>query len=217
MQTAPGAPLNGAHPDPSVPTRPRRRVGTLLVLAAAVLLTDVATKVVAVARLEGETPVELAGGLLTLRVIRNPGAAFGLAEGFTVLFTCVAVGVAVAILRTARRLVSLPWAVSLGLLLGGALGNLGDRLFRAPGPLRGHVVDFLELPNWPVFNVADSAIVAGGVLAVWLAGRGVHLDGRDDEDAPGADEPGADAAEGDPSASAVPDDPEAPEVRREQG
>lgn len=207
MQTAPGAPLSGAHPVPSVPARPRRRVGTLLVLAAVVLVADVASKVAVVAQLEGEAPVELAGGLLTLRVIRNPGAAFGLAEGFTVLFTCVAVGVAFAILRTARRLVSVSWAVSLGLLLGGALGNLADRLLREPGPLRGHVVDFLELPHWPVFNVADSAIVTGGVLAVWLAARGVHLDGSRGEEDEAEPVPGS-------AASEAPDTPEAP---REHG
>lgn len=159
------------------PIRARRRIGVLVVVAAAVLVADVLTKVVTVATLEGGAPVEVVDGLLTLRVIRNPGAAFGIAGGLTVLFSVVAVGVVVAIIRTARRLVSTPWAVALGLLLGGALGNLGDRLFRQPGPLRGHVVDFLELPNWPVFNLADSAIVCGGLLAVVLAVRGHHLDG----------------------------------------
>lgn len=205
MQTASGAPLTGAQPVQEAPIRSPRRVGTLVLVASLVLVADLASKIAAVARLEGETPVELAGGLLTLRVIRNPGAAFGLAEGFTVLFTCVAVGVAVAILRTARRLVSRPWAVSLGLLLGGALGNLVDRVFRDPGPLRGHVVDFLELPHWPVFNVADSAIVCGGVLAVLLAGRGVHLDGTRGEETVEEDA-GEDVGED------VEEDPEAPEA-----
>ena len=93
------------------------------------------------------------------------------------MFTLIALGVIVAILRTARRLRSIPWAVTLGLLLGGAAGNLGDRLFRSPGFLRGHVVDWIELPHWPVFNVADSCIVCGGMLAVLLAARGVSIDG----------------------------------------
>ena len=84
----------------------------------------------------------------------------------------------VAILRTARRLRSIPWAITLGLLLGGATGNLGDRLFRSPGFLRGDVVDWIQLPHWPVFNVADSSIVCGGMLAVLLAARGISLDGR---------------------------------------
>jgi signal peptidase II len=85
--------------------------------------------------------------------------------------------VIVFILRTARKLRSLPWAITLGLLLGGATGNLSDRLFRAPGPMRGSVVDWIELPHWPVFNLADSAIVCGGVLAVLLAIRGLRIDG----------------------------------------
>jgi signal peptidase II len=95
----------------------------------------------------------------------------------TVLFSLIAVGVIIAIVRTSRRLRSVPWAVTLGLLLGGAAGNLGDRIFRSPGPFRGYVVDWIQLPHWPVFNVADSCIVCGGVLAVLLAARGVPLEG----------------------------------------
>ncbi len=115
-----------------------------------------------VRELSDREPVTLLGGLLTLRLVRNPGAAFGFAEGLTIAFTVVAVAVVVVILRLSRRLRSTPWAVALGLVLGGAVGNLVDRIFRAPGPGRGHVVDFLELPHWPVFNLADSAIVSGG-------------------------------------------------------
>ncbi len=131
-----------------------------------------------VATLSDRAPVRLLGGLLTLRELRNSGAAFSIGTSVTVVFTLIALGVIVAILRTARRLRSVPWAVTLGLLLGGAAGNLGDRLFRSPGFLRGHVVDWIELPHWPVFNVADSCIVCGGILAVLLAARGVPLDGR---------------------------------------
>ena len=108
---------------------------------------------------------------------RNPGAAFSFAEGATLLFTAVAVAVVVVILRTARRLRSASWAVALGLLLGGATGNLVDRLFRSPGFARGAVVDFLDFRVWPVFNLADSAIVCGGALAVLLSFRGIELDG----------------------------------------
>ena len=93
------------------------------------------------------------------------------------VFALVAVGVIVVIMRFAGRLRSSAWAVTLGLLLGGALGNLVDRLFRAPGPLRGYVVDWIQLPHWPVFNLADSAIVCGGALAVLLTLLGVELDG----------------------------------------
>ena len=109
--------------------------------------------------------------------MRNPGAAFGIAQGLTVAFTVVAAVVVVVILRLSRRLRSTAWAVALGLVLGGAVGNLVDRVFRAPAPGRGHVVDFLELPHWPVFNLADSAIVAAAVLMVLLSARGLSYDG----------------------------------------
>jgi signal peptidase II len=110
-------------------------------------------------------------------VSRNSGAAFSFAEGATIVFTAVAVAVVVVIARTARRLGSSSWALSLGLLLGGALGNLVDRVFRSPGPGRGAVVDFLDFRVWPVFNLADSAIVVGGLLAVLLSFRGLEIDG----------------------------------------
>jgi signal peptidase II len=115
---------------------------------------------------------------LTLRLTRNAGAAFSIGVGMTIVFTAVAVIVILAILRTARRLYSLPWAIALGGLLGGALGNLTDRIFRSPGVFRGHVVDFIELPNWPVFNLADSAIVGAGILMFVLAARGIPIEGR---------------------------------------
>jgi signal peptidase II len=145
--------------------------------AAVVLTADVVSKIIVVAKLSGHAPVSAIPHVLTLTLTRNAGAAFSVGSGATVLFTAVAVGVVVVIARTARSLVSRGWAIALGLLLGGALGNLSDRVFRAPAPLRGHVVDWLELPHWPVFNLADSAIVAGGVLAVLLAIGGTELDG----------------------------------------
>jgi signal peptidase II len=133
------------------------------------------------------------GGLLYLTHWRNTGAAFSFAEGFTVLFTLIAVVVAVVIVRTARRLYSTAWAVTLGLVLGGALGNLIDRIFRDPGFLRGGVVDFLSVfaPDgraFPVFNVADSAIVCGGILGALLALRGIEFDGsRGTDESPARD------------------------------
>jgi len=150
----------------------------LLAIAAAVLITDIITKVVIVATLSDRAPVSLLGGLLKLRVTRNPGAAFSIGgPSVTAVFALIAIGVIVFILRTSRRIQSLAWAVTLGLLLGGATGNLVDRILREPGPFRGYVVDWIQLPHWPVFNVADSCIVCGGVLAVLLAIRGVRIDG----------------------------------------
>jgi signal peptidase II len=160
------------------PGKRRRRVVVLLAIAAAVLITDIITKVVVVASLSDRAPVNLLGGLLKLRVTRNPGAAFSIGgPSVTAVFALIAIGVIVFILRTSRRIQSLAWAVTLGLLLGGATGNLVDRVLRAPGPFRGYVVDWIQLPHWPVFNVADSCIVCGGVLAVLLAIRGVRIDG----------------------------------------
>lgn len=172
VQAAGGAPLSEGDVPP-----PRSRLPLLLAVAAAVLVLDVVTKALAVRELAHHDPIELLGGLLTLRLVRNPGAAFGVAQGLTIVFTLVAVAVVVVILRLSRRLRSRVWAVALGLVLGGAIGNLLDRVFRAPGTGRGHVVDFLELPHWPVFNVADSAIVCAAVLMVLLTARGSSYDG----------------------------------------
>jgi signal peptidase II len=166
-------------PQPDLPGRPRR-IRLLLAVAAGIFGADLVSKTIVVATLSDRAPIRLLGGLLTLRVLRNSGAAFSIGTSMTAVFTLIAVVVIVSILRTARRLRSLAWAVTLGLLLGGATGNLGDRLFRSPGPLRGHVVDWIELPHWPVFNVADSAIVCGGILAVLIAARGIRLDGARD-------------------------------------
>jgi signal peptidase II len=152
----------------------------LLTVAATVYAADVISKVVVVATLSDRPPIRLLGGILTLTLVRNSGAAFSIGTSLTVLFSLIAVGVIVFILRTSRRLRSMPWAVTLGLLLGGATGNLTDRLLRSPGVLRGDVVDWIQLPHWPVFNVADSAIVCGGILAVLLATRGIRLDGSRD-------------------------------------
>ncbi|WP_373289954.1 signal peptidase II [Longimycelium tulufanense] len=162
--------------------QPPRRVALLAVVAAVALALDIVTKVVAVAELEGEPAVELFGGGLYLVLYRNPGAAFSLATGMTWVLTLIAAAVAAWIVWIAPKLRSVGWAVGLGLILGGALGNLVDRLFRAPGPLRGHVVDFLSVlaPDgsvWPVFNLADSAIVTGGATLVLMALLGREYDG----------------------------------------
>jgi signal peptidase II len=190
MQTTPGASLSGqpddrGYPDGppegliSAPAKARRpQVRALVLVAAIVLGLDLTSKIVAVRTLSNRTSVDLLDGFLTLRLTRNPGAAFSIGVGMTVAFTAVAVIVIFAILRTARRLYSLPWAIALGGLLGGALGNLTDRIFRSPGVFRGHVVDFIELPNWPVFNLADSAIVGAGILMFILAARGIPIEGR---------------------------------------
>ena len=150
------------------------RARMLIVVAAVVLLADLISKIVAVARLTPGVPVYLIGDQIRLLLIRNPGAAFSMATGMTWILTIVAVGVAIGIIRYGRRLTSPWWALGLGLVLGGALGNLVDRFFRAPGPLEGHVVDFFAVGTFPVFNVADSAITVGAILLVVLTLFGVE-------------------------------------------
>ncbi len=138
---------------------------------------DVVTKQLAVRELTGREPVEVLGELLQLRLVRNPGAAFSAGASLTPYISAVAVVAACVVTYYAFRVRHRGWALALGLLLAGVTGNLVDRLFRAPGPFRGHVVDFFALPNWPVFNVADICIdVAGGLMVVFLL-RGIQLDG----------------------------------------
>ena len=146
-------------------------------MAAFVLAADVISKSIVVARMADHQPIRLLGGLLTITLTRNGGAAFSIGTSMTIVFTAIAVGVIVYIMRTARNLRSIGWAITLGLLLGGATGNLLDRIFRAPSAFQGHVVDWIELPHWPVFNLADSSIVCAGVLVVLLALCGIRLDG----------------------------------------
>ena len=176
-------PETSTPPSADAPTPARRpKAALLLGLAVGILALDLATKLLVVATLSDREPLRLLGGAVYLTEARNTGAAFSFAEGATVVFTLIAVAVAVVIVRSARKLLSTGWAVALGLVLGGALGNLIDRVFRDPGFLRGGVVDFLSVfgPDgevWPVFNVADSAIVCGGVLGALLAFRGIEFDG----------------------------------------
>ena len=158
----------------------RRRIGILLTVAAVVYALDVVTKLLVVAKLTPGKPVQVLGSLLQLTYTRNSGAAFSIGWGYTAIFSLIAIGVVVVILRLARRLYSAPWALALGLLLGGAIGNLTDRIARAPGPFRGWVVDFVQVPHFAIFNLADAAITCGGVLMVLLAFRGLHPDGTDE-------------------------------------
>ncbi len=153
------------------------RLALVLAVAVIVVALDVVSKVLVVAKLSDRPPVRLLGGLIKLEETRNPGAAFSIGTGTTIVFAFVAIAVIVVILRTARRLASTPWALVLGLLLGGATGNLIDRLVRSPGVFRGWVVDWIRLPHFAIFNLADSAITIGAVLAILLTFGGRQLDG----------------------------------------
>jgi signal peptidase II len=147
-------------------------------IAVVVWAVDQGTKALAVAKLTGRGRIEIIGDALSFELTRNGGAAFSMATGATWILTIVALVVVVTIIRIARRLGSIGWAVAFGLLLGGAIGNLTDRLTRAPGFFRGHVVDFVEFPHWPIFNVADSCISVAAVLIALLSLRGIGIDGR---------------------------------------
>ncbi|MFD0309131.1 signal peptidase II [Streptomyces sp. NPDC127119] len=167
----------GATSDEAVAPRGRRRIAVLFTVAALAYALDLISKLIVVAKLEHHEPIEIVGDWLKFEAIRNAGAAFGFGEAFTIIFTVIAAAVIVVIARLARKLYSLPWAIALGLLLGGALGNLTDRIFRAPGILEGAVVDFIAPKHFAVFNLADSAIVCGGILIVLLSFRGLDPDG----------------------------------------
>lgn len=165
------------------PAPSRTRMGFFAAAAILVVAADLATKVAVVATIKpDDRPIKLFGGAVYLVQARNSGAAFSVGTGATVMLTAISLVVAFVILRAARRLTSTPWAVALGLVLGGAIGNLIDRFFRAPSVGKGHVVDWISLfasdgHVWPIFNLADSSIVVGGAIAVLLSVRGVDFNG----------------------------------------
>jgi signal peptidase II len=166
-----------------VQVAPRRRspaavLGLLVAVAAAVLALDQLAKAWVIAALPLDQPHRILGSLLVFRHVLNSGAAFSLATGSTWIFSIIATAVVVFLIWFARRIRSLSWAALFGLLLGGTLGNLMDRLFRPPGFGVGRVVDFIQIPVLPaIFNLADSAIVTSMALFVLLTLRGTGLDG----------------------------------------
>jgi signal peptidase II len=173
----------GPEPRAAEPAPPRRRVGLVALVAVIAFAADLVTKIIVVSTLEGQQPVRLLGGLVYFQLVRNPGAAFSMATGMTWVLAIVAICVVGAIIWLAGKLRSVGWAIGLGLVLAGAVGNLSDRIFRAPGPLQGHVVDFISVfaPNgekFAVFNVADSCICIGGALIVLLSLLGKDYDGK---------------------------------------
>lgn len=172
MQTARGTSITGSTIDNSHRQVRRRWLYVCLsvVVATAGLVLDVITKQLAAGRLDPYNPVVLFGGLLRLQLIRNSGAAFSLGEGYTPVFAALAAAALLFVLIVLLpRLGHVGWAVALGFLMAGVAGNLTDRIFRAPGVFRGHVVDFLQLPHWPIFNVADMCVCTAAVMIVILA------------------------------------------------
>ena len=155
------------------------RAGPVLMLGlgAGIVILDQITKVLAVAKLENAAPIRLVGDTVRLVLLRNPGAAFSMGTELTVVLSVVATVVVLGLLWFSRRVHSTWWACGLGLILGGAAGNLIDRYFRSPGILEGHVVDFMSIGWWPVFNVADSSLVAGVIVVAVAVLRSIDYDG----------------------------------------
>jgi signal peptidase II len=176
-------PEEPAEPVAAELLRPRR-IGLVTALALVVIALDQLTKLLVVADLDPEgAPKRILGGVVYLSVFRNAGAAFSTATGVTWVLALVAIAVVVVIIRMARKLRSTAWAIALGLILGGAIGNLIDRIFRSPGFLRGHVVDFISLfepdgRHFAVFNLADSGITLGAAALVLTAFAGIDMDGH---------------------------------------
>ncbi len=185
--------------DPDRPSgdgpQPRQRLPLLLTIAVTLFTLDLVSKVVVVQQIQPGERISLIGDFVTLVLVRNPGAAFSMATGMTWLLTLIAAAVVIGVLRIGRTLRSPLWAIGLGGVLGGAFGNLMDRLFRAPGPMQGHVVDFFSVGSFPVFNVADSSIVCGAILLVVLTVFGFEPDGtRYNRNAPADDATGSEPA-----------------------
>jgi signal peptidase II len=146
---------------------------TLFSVAWAVWILDLATKIWAVNNLSYRANVKVIGEFFQLTFVRNPGAAFSFAAGATIFLTLFSLAVMIVVLYYSPKITSRGWAVVLGLVLGGILGNMVDRIFREPGLLRGHVIDWLQLPNWPVFNIADMAIVSAAIISMFLTARNI--------------------------------------------
>lgn len=183
MQPAESAQAGSAQAEstPTVPAVPRARRALLLAvffgLAVFAYVFDQLTKLWVTGNMTEGERIPVLPPLLHWYYIRNSGAAFSIGENVTWVFTIIMTAVSIAILLQLRKLGSVWWALALGLLLGGALGNLTDRLFREPSFAMGHVVDFIQLPNFAIFNIADSAVVCSVVIICLLTLRGISLDG----------------------------------------
>ncbi len=182
MQATRGTSLSSTDPAATDrPVAPTSHRVVFVLVAVTAYAVDVVTKLLAVHRLSGRGPVDVVDGVLRFDLVRNPGAAFSTGTSYTLVLSVIAVIAAGVVIRFGRRLGDRTWAVALGLLLAGVCGNLTDRVFRQPGVLRGHVVDFLELPHWPVFNVADMLIDAAVVLIIVQTWRGIGITGSRSE------------------------------------
>ncbi len=144
----------------------------IFLTAWTIWLFDFATKQWAISAFDPQ-PQKVLGDLLSFTLVRNPGAAFSFATGFSIVFALLALAVVIAVVYYAKQITSSGWQLTAGLLLGGVIGNLTDRAFREPGWLSGHVIDWIQIPNWPVFNLADCAIVIAAAISFTLTMRNI--------------------------------------------
>ena len=126
----------------------------------------------------GPNPKKIFGSILQLNLTINYGAAFGLGEQSGKFFAIFAIAFLAVVFYIGRRLDSTKWAITLGILAGGITGNLTDRIFRAPGKLNGGVVDWIQIPHWPIFNLADVSINLGVILILILLIKNVPLNSQ---------------------------------------
>ena len=146
---------------------------TLLSVAWSIWILDLATKAWAVNQLANREPIKIVGSFFQLTFTRNSGAAFSMATNATLFLSLFGIAVLIGIIYFAPQVTSKGWSVVFGLVMGGILGNLMDRIFREPGFLRGHVIDWMQLPHWPIFNIADTSIVCAALLSMILTARNV--------------------------------------------
>jgi signal peptidase II len=178
MQAARGASLSDDEIQRAAGPRvaSSRLVVVFATVALAAYAVDVLTKHLAVTRL-ADGDVAVLDDWFVLHLTRNPGAAFSTGTEYTFALSCLAIAAVCVVLWFVRKVGTPGWAVALGLLWAGVAGNLTDRLFREPGPMRGHVIDLFMVPNWPVFNIADICINVAAALILLQTFRGIPLDG----------------------------------------
>ena len=168
-------------PQPQPPASPKaaltRYALIMAVIALAAWVFDQLTKIWVVSTMTEGQITDVFPPVLRWHFIRNPGAAFSIGTDYTWIFTIIMVVVSGFLIYLMFRLRSTAWSIALGLVLGGAVGNLTDRLFREPSFGQGHVVDFIAFPNFAIFNIADSCVVTGVILVCLLTLRGINMDG----------------------------------------
>ena len=157
-----------------------RPIISIALIALVVVALDRLTKIWAANTLPLGQSQPVIGELLQFHLAFNPGAAFSIFTNATWLFTAFSTAISIYILYKAKQIKSGLWQIGAGGILGGAVGNLIDRFINEPGFPNGHVTDFIQLPNWPVFNIADSSVFCSAIFLMVISLRGLNYDGTKD-------------------------------------